>query len=88
MPLGSPFFLWNFLIRLELLSQFIRPLTLRLRLRCNLMAGHVLMSLASNLGVISYFLLRILILFEVAVSIVQSLVYRILTDIYKKESRD
>ena len=86
LPLGAPVFLWNFLIFLEAIRQCIRPLTLRLRLSCNLMAGHVIISLTSNLrGVLSYLLLRGLVIFEIGVRIIQALVYNILINIYKKE---
>lgn len=86
LPLGSPIFLWNFLIILEVLRQCIRPVTLSLRLSCNLIAGHILLSLTINLSnILTYFLLIILVVFERGVNIIQAFVFNILIIIYKKE---
>lgn len=85
LPIGSPIFLWYFLISLEIVRQVIRPLTLRLRLICNIIAGHVLISLIRNLNLLGFFILRLILFFEIIVSIIQSLVYSILNFIYKKE---
>nr|YP_918963.1 ATP synthase F0 subunit 6 [Romanomermis nielseni]ABL73782.1 ATP synthase F0 subunit 6 [Romanomermis nielseni] len=85
LPYGSPVFLWWFLIALEMVSQLIRPVTLSLRLMCNLIAGHVMISLISFLSFKYFILLIIFIFFEMMVALIQSVVYSLLNLIYFKE---
>jgi len=63
----------------------MRPLTLRLRLICNLMAGHVLLRLIININLICYVILLLILFFEIIVSIIQRVVFTLLRAIYKKE---
>nr|YP_665488.1 ATP synthase F0 subunit 6 [Agamermis sp. BH-2006]ABG38305.1 ATP synthase F0 subunit 6 [Agamermis sp. BH-2006] len=84
LPIGSPLFLWSFLVILELLSQMIRPLTLSLRLTCNLMTGHVMLSLIMSSKHMILFLFVIM-LFEMCVAVIQSVVFNLLLDSYKFE---
>jgi len=44
-PLGTPLALVRFMVLVELLSNFIRPLALTFRLTANIIAGHLLISL-------------------------------------------
>merc|ERR1712142_215829 len=53
-PIGAPVGLIPFLILIETISNFIRPLTLTLRLVANIRAGHVVISIISiSLGFFS-----------------------------------
>lgn len=83
LPTGSPISLWLFLIILETVSHIIRPLTLSLRLTCNIISGHVLLSLScsTNRLIISLFVIA----FEFCVCVIQSLVFLILLRSYKDE---
>nr|YP_913161.1 ATP synthase F0 subunit 6 [Romanomermis culicivorax]ABL11588.1 ATP synthase F0 subunit 6 [Romanomermis culicivorax] len=86
LPFSAPLFLWFFLIITELLSQFIRPLTLSLRLMCNLIAGHVMINLLNLMTLKFLFLIIVLIYFEMGVAMIQSIVYSLLNLIYFKET--
>lgn len=85
MPLTTPFFLWGILPVIEIVSQVIRPLTLTVRLTANLVAGHVLIFLVSQLSSIAVFLYFILIPFEIIVAVVQGYVFIMLLDSYSQE---
>lgn len=88
LPIGRPNLLWFVLILLEVVRHLIRPLTLRLRVRCNLIAGHVLINLRINLpNLIRVIILFILFLFELSVCLIQRLVYLILINLYLKDYR-
>lgn len=79
LPIGTPIFLWFVLPLIELVSQVLRPITLTLRLTANLIAGHVLVFLAGQLGLIlGIFGYIILIPFELMVRLVQSIVVYLL----------
>nr|YP_615051.1 ATP synthase F0 subunit 6 [Strelkovimermis spiculatus]ABF48162.1 ATP synthase F0 subunit 6 [Strelkovimermis spiculatus]ABF48174.1 ATP synthase F0 subunit 6 [Strelkovimermis spiculatus] len=81
LPNGSPIFLWNILIILETISFLIRPITLSLRLTCNMMAGHIVLSLVSN----NMLTAMLIFYFELLVSIIQSHIFFILVNVYFKE---
>nr|YP_010154742.1 ATP synthase F0 subunit 6 [Thyreus decorus]QQX27977.1 ATP synthase F0 subunit 6 [Thyreus decorus] len=95
-PLNTPMMLMNFMVMIEFISNMIRPLTLAIRLSANLMAGHLLMILLSNfLNLLnSLFLLMIfmilqnmLMILEMAVSIIQAYVFSMLLLLYFYESK-
>jgi F-type H+-transporting ATPase subunit a len=44
-PNGTPIILIRFIVLIETLRIFIRPITLRVRLAANITAGHLLLSL-------------------------------------------
>lgn len=85
LPCGSPLRLWDVLYYLEFISIIIRPLTLSLRLTCNLITGHVLISLISNLPFLAVLLRTFFYLFESGVSIIQRQVFTLLVKIYSRE---
>nr|YP_918982.1 ATP synthase F0 subunit 6 [Romanomermis iyengari]ABL73801.1 ATP synthase F0 subunit 6 [Romanomermis iyengari] len=85
LPHMSPWYLWHFLIFLEMVSHLVRPLTLSLRLMCNLIAGHILISLVSTMGFKFFIMLVIMILFECMISMIQAVVFSLLNLIYFKE---
>ena len=49
-PLGTPVALIPFMVLIELVRNFIRPLTLSVRLAANIVAGHLLLTLLGNQG--------------------------------------
>nr|WCB99533.1 ATP synthase F0 subunit 6 [Meteorus sp. 2 XHS-2023a] len=92
-PLGTPFVLMFFMVLIETLSNFIRPLTLSVRLVANMIAGHLLLTLLSMFipGVMFFYMivlvLQILLLvLEICVSVIQSYVFVILMILYMKET--
>lgn len=80
LPSNSPVLLWDLLVVLEVISNLIRPLTLSLRLTCNMLTGHVLIGLIAERGSAS--LLVPLLFFEIGVRVIQSQVYSILVYSY------
>nr|YP_010996522.1 ATP synthase F0 subunit 6 [Sophonia fuscomarginata]WPC85264.1 ATP synthase F0 subunit 6 [Sophonia fuscomarginata] len=91
-PIGTPAILMPFMVVIESISNIIRPGSLAVRLTANMIAGHLLMSLLGNnvcnssmLLMSSLFMLIILMMFETAVSIIQSYVFMTLTTLYSSE---
>nr|AYR05316.1 ATP synthase F0 subunit 6 [Coleoptera sp. ACP-2013] len=92
-PQGTPPILMPFMVCIETISNIIRPGTLAIRLSANMIAGHLLLTLLGNSGnIMSYYLISFLIitqilllLLEMAVSIIQSYVFAILTTLYSSE---
>jgi len=84
LPLGAPLPLWYLLIILEVVRHLIRPVTLSLRLTCNIIAGHVILSLVLFMKYSIIFVLVIL-AFEMCVRLIQSLVFFMLIHSYKEE---
>nr|UXG57159.1 ATP synthase F0 subunit 6 [Procecidochares utilis] len=92
-PQGTPNILMPFMVCIETISNIIRPSTLAVRLTANMIAGHLLLTLMSNMGpqlsfifitllLISQILLLIL---ESAVAIIQSYVFTVLSTLYSSE---
>jgi len=87
LPLRRPIWLWAFLPLIEVISQLIRPVTLTLRLRANLIAGHSILFLIgclpwlrlSNSGFLVF------VPFEIIVAIVQRVVFSLLLQTYNLE---
>nr|YP_002317249.1 ATP synthase F0 subunit 6 [Symphylella sp. YG-2006]ABQ01735.1 ATP synthase F0 subunit 6 [Symphylella sp. YG-2006] len=92
-PNGTPAALTMFMVLIETLSNMVRPLTLSLRLAANLMAGHMLMSLAGsagsslNLMALPMFILlyQFLIILECMVALIQPVVFSMLVKMYASE---
>nr|AXS66379.1 ATP synthase F0 subunit 6 [Curculionoidea sp. 7 KM-2017] len=92
-PQGAPNALLPFLVIVESISNMIRPGTLAIRLTANMIAGHLLLTLLGNSGSsLSLLILNILIfmqilllILEMAVSIIQSYVFSILATLYSSE---
>nr|YP_010415474.1 ATP synthase F0 subunit 6 [Atkinsoniella nigrita]USC52165.1 ATP synthase F0 subunit 6 [Atkinsoniella nigrita] len=89
-PTGTPSILMPFMVLIETISNFIRPGSLAVRLTANMIAGHLLMSLLGGntnlLMMISCMLLFIiLMIFEMAVAMIQSYVFMTLTNLYSSE---
>lgn len=89
-PEGTPAILIPLMVVIESVSLLIRPFTLSVRLRANIIAGHLLLSLlgGQGYGVNTIVLLvlmsglRMLILLECAVACIQSYVFTILSSLY------
>lgn len=93
MPYGAPMFLSIILPVIELFSQLIRPLTLMIRLRTNLSAGHIMLyifslfSLSSSVAFFSIFILSsLLMILEVCISVLQAYIFVSLSHIYFVET--
>lgn len=92
-PQGTPPVLIPFIVCIETIRNIIRPGTLAIRLRANIIAGHLLITLLGNTGpIINLILLNLLIitqflllLLESAVAIIQSYVFAVLRTLYSRE---
>nr|UBN08901.1 ATP synthase F0 subunit 6 [Panesthia parva] len=92
-PQGTPPILMPFMVCIETISNLIRPGTLAVRLAANMIAGHLLMTLLGNTGpYLSFSLLSILIITQIAllilesaVAIIQSYVFAVLSTLYSSE---
>nr|YP_010535666.1 ATP synthase F0 subunit 6 [Alectorobius rietcorreai]UYB78565.1 ATP synthase F0 subunit 6 [Alectorobius rietcorreai]UYB78578.1 ATP synthase F0 subunit 6 [Alectorobius rietcorreai] len=91
-PNGTPMPLSMFMVLIETISNLIRPITLAVRLSANMISGHLLLCLLSNLmeNMPSLFifitpLLMILLILEMAVAIIQSYVFITLSSLYLNE---
>jgi F-type H+-transporting ATPase subunit a len=100
-PKGVPAVLMPLMIPLEIISYFIRPVSLSVRLFANIMAGHTMLKvfagfivmLASAFGAVGYFvglaplaLVVVLVGFEFFVAAIQAYVFVLLTVIYIQDS--
>jgi len=89
-PRGTPYILMPFMVIIEMIRISIRPLTLSVRLAANIIAGHILMVLVRNpLASVRWVIfpvilisLTLLVTLEVAVSVIQSYVFRTLMSLY------
>nr|YP_002860203.1 ATP synthase F0 subunit 6 [Fejervarya cancrivora]ACD49888.1 ATP synthase F0 subunit 6 [Fejervarya cancrivora] len=97
LPEGTPTPLIPILIVIETISLFIRPIALGVRLTANLTAGHLLMHLISSatLAVMSismmltsmtFTVLILLTILEVAVAMIQAYVFILLLSLYLQEN--
>nr|AYW52354.1 ATP synthase F0 subunit 6 [Erotylinae sp. 2 ACP-2013] len=92
-PQGTPNILMPFMVCIETISNVIRPGTLAIRLSANMIAGHLLMTLLGNTGtsmsiwllILLIFAQMLLLILEMAVAIIQSYVFAILSTLYSSE---
>nr|AML26073.1 ATP synthase F0 subunit 6 [Staphylinidae sp. BMNH 1274254] len=92
-PQGTPPILMPFMVMIESVSNIIRPGTLAVRLAANMIAGHLLLTLLGNTGnSLSIIMINILIMaqllllmLEMAVAIIQSYVFAVLSTLYSSE---
>nr|YP_010424631.1 ATP synthase F0 subunit 6 [Cyrtorhinus lividipennis]USH90820.1 ATP synthase F0 subunit 6 [Cyrtorhinus lividipennis] len=92
-PNGTPAPLMPFMVLIETISNLIRPSSLAVRLTANMIAGHLLMSLLGNNSIetniyalaVIFMVQMLLMIFEVAVSMIQAYVFSILTTLYSGE---
>lgn len=93
-PRGTPVGLISFMVLVELLRNFIRPLALTFRLTANIMAGHLLISLVGGFLILlpfraillGSFLQLFLVLIELGVSLIQAYVFSTLVLLYLSEA--
>lgn len=93
-PVGTPFMLIRFIVVVEILRNFIRPLALTFRLTANIMAGHLLISLIGGAllslpfsGMLFSSVFQSLLVFiELGVSLIQAYVFSTLLMLYISES--
>lgn len=93
LPYGSPVGLMLFLPLVEIFSQLIRPLTLIIRLRTNLSAGHIMMYMFSYFTLLSsilspfiYVVLGLLFILELCISMLQAYIFVSLISLYVNET--
>ena len=92
-PEGVPLVLLFLLVPIELLSYFIRPFTLSIRLFANMLAGHTMLAIfggfAASVGLLAFLptAINIAILgLEVLVAALQAYVFAILTCLYLRDA--
>jgi F-type H+-transporting ATPase subunit a len=92
-PHGVPKVLLLLLVPIELLSYFIRPFTLSIRLFANMLAGHTMLAIfggfAASIGLLAIFPLGInilLVALEMLVAVLQAYVFAILSCLYLGEA--
>jgi F-type H+-transporting ATPase subunit a len=92
-PHGVPKALLLLLVPIELLSYFIRPFTLSIRLFANMLAGHTMLEIfggfAASIGLLAFFPTAIDVLLvglEFLVAVLQAYVFAILTCLYLSEA--
>ena len=92
-PKGTPVALISFMVLIETISNIIRPLTLSVRIMANITAGHLLLCLLRSTITLtsirfrrlSLIALIILVILEVAVSLIQAYVFTLLSSLYLEE---
>jgi F-type H+-transporting ATPase subunit a len=92
-PHGVPPILLLLLVPIEVLSYFIRPFTLSIRLFANMLAGHTMLAIfggfAGAVGIFGIIPLAIdvaLIFLEILVAVLQAYVFTILTCLYLRDA--
>lgn len=94
LPMGAPRSLRPFLSLIELVRNFLRPITLSVRLRANVTAGHILITMLGlafirSSGSVIILLIVIVatfyFLFEIVICLVQRYIFRFLPSIYMDE---
>nr|YP_010933601.1 ATP synthase F0 subunit 6 [Ptychadena wadei]WKT09044.1 ATP synthase F0 subunit 6 [Ptychadena wadei] len=97
LPEGTPTALIPALIVIETISLFIRPLALGVRLTANLTAGHLLIHLISSaiaallatsvlVSSLTFIVLVLLTILEIAVAMIQAYVFVLLLSLYLQEN--
>ena len=92
-PHGVPPVLLLLLVPIEVLSYFIRPFTLSIRLFANMMAGHTMLAIFAGfvtaMGIFGFVPLGVdvlLIFLEILVAVLQAYVFTILTCLYLRDA--
>nr|AFA45732.1 ATP synthase F0 subunit 6 [Cercopithecus ascanius katangae] len=93
LPQGTPTLLIPMLVLIETTSLLIQPMALAVRLTANITAGHLLMHLIGNtvltlltinlpVALLTYTLLTLLTILEIAVALIQAYVFTLLISLY------
>lgn len=92
-PEGVPLLLLVILVPIELLSYFIRPFTLSIRLFANMLAGHTMLAIfggfAASIGLAAFLPVALdvaILALEVLVAALQAYVFAILTCLYLRDA--
>ena len=93
-PSGVPYALLPILIPIEVISYFVRPISLSLRLFANMMAGHTMLKVFASFIVLLGFiggwapLLLVVVLtgFEIMIAVLQAYVFTILCCLYLNDA--
>jgi F-type H+-transporting ATPase subunit a len=92
-PEGVPIILLLLLVPIELLSYFIRPFTLSIRLFANMLAGHTMLAIfggfAASVGLLAFLPVALdvaILALEVLVAALQAYVFAILTCLYLRDA--
>jgi F-type H+-transporting ATPase subunit a len=92
-PEGVPMILLLLLVPIELLSYFIRPFTLSIRLFANMLAGHTMLAIfggfAASVGLLAFLPVALdvaILALEVLVAALQAYVFAILTCLYLRDA--
>ncbi len=100
LPAGVPWWLIPFVVPLELISFFVRPITHSVRLFANMMAGHLILKIVISfaiaaasaggamvvLGIFPALFNVVMLMFELLVAGIQAYVFAILACVYLKDS--
>jgi F-type H+-transporting ATPase subunit a len=93
LPHGVPIYVAPVLIPIEVLSYFVRPVSLSLRLFANMMAGHTMLKVFGSFvvmlgafGVVPFLLVLALTGLEFIVAFLQAYVFTILTCVYLNDA--
>jgi len=95
-PFGLPVWLTPLIVVIEVISYFIRPLSLAIRLFANMMAGHSLLHILMSfffslksvqpvLALLPLFFLFVVFLFEFGVAFIQAYVFVLLLSLFFKD---
>ncbi len=101
-PAGAPLWLIPMIMPIEIISFFVRPITLSVRLFANMMAGHIVLKIVASfavaaatmggvgyaLGALPVLVNVVLMAFEFLVALIQAYVFAILTCVYLKDTVD
>ena len=92
-PSGAPVYMAPLLIPIEIISYFVRPVSLSVRLFANMMAGHTMMKVFGGFtfalgvaGIAPLALIVALTAFEILVAVLQAYVFTVLTCLYLKDA--
>nr|QAA10680.1 ATP synthase F0 subunit 6 [Rhizomys pruinosus] len=97
LPTGTPIMLIPMLIIIETISLLIQPMALAVRLTANITAGHLLMHLIGSatmaltsintpIALITFIILILLTILELAVALIQAYVFTLLVSLYLHEN--
>lgn len=101
-PSDAPWWIMPFIIPIEIISFFIRPITLSVRLFANMMAGHIMLKIIAGfavaasgmatwgflIGFAPAFVGVLMLMFELLIAFIQAYVFAILSCVYLKDSVD
>lgn len=92
-PAGTPLPVAIVLVPIEIMSYFIRPVSLSLRLFANMLAGHVLLKVLAGFvislgvfGILPFLAVGAVTMLEIMVALIQAYVFALLSTIYLNDA--